>query len=98
VVAHVSKKKEVNKMFKEIIQAISKSPYLSKKEMAKQLNIEENLIEQIFLDLIRMGYLKKEVCDSSCNTCPISNFCAKTDSKIEYWEITSKGHQLIQSN
>jgi hypothetical protein len=50
------------------------------------------------LDLIRMGYLKKEVCDSSCNTCPISNFCAKTDSKIEYWEITSKGYQLIQSN
>lgn len=85
-------------MFKEVIQVISKSPYLSKKEMAKQLNIEENLIEQIFLDLIRMGYLKREVCDSSCHTCPVSNFCAKTDTKIEYWEITPKGYQLIRSS
>lgn len=94
----VSKQRKLAKMFKEIIQAISKSPYLSKKEMAKQLNIEENLIEQIFLDLIRMGYLKKEVCDSSCHACPVSNFCAKTDSKIEYWEITPKGYQLIQTS
>jgi len=85
-------------MFKQIIQVISKSPYLSKKEIAKQLNIEENLIEQVFLDLIRMGYLKKEECDSSCNACPISNFCAKTDSSIEYWQITPKGYQLIQSS
>lgn len=84
-------------MFKEIIETISKSPYLSKKEVGKKLNIEENLVEQIFLDLIRMGYLKKEVCDSSCNSCPVSNFCAKTDTSIEYWEITSKGYQLIQS-
>ena len=84
-------------MFKEIIEILSKSPYLSKKEISKQLNIEENLVEQIFLDLIRMGYLKKEVCDSSCNSCPISNFCAKTETKIDYWKITSKGYQLIRS-
>jgi len=84
-------------MFKEIIEQISKSPYLSKKEIAKTLELEENLVEQMFLDLIRMGYLKKEVCDSSCNSCPISNFCAKTDTSIDYYEITSKGYQLIQS-
>ncbi|MFP4462158.1 MAG: FeoC-like transcriptional regulator [Thermotogota bacterium] len=85
-------------MFKEIIQVISKSPYLSKKDIAKQLKIEENLIDQILMDLIRMGYLKKEVCDSSCNACPVSNFCAKTDTEIEYWEITEKGYQLIQTS
>jgi len=84
-------------MFKEIIEILSKSPYLSKNEISKQLKIEENLVEQIFLDLIRMGYLKKEVCDSSCNSCPISNFCAKTETKIDYWKITSKGYQLIRS-
>ena len=52
-------------MFKEIIETVSESPYLSKIEIGKKLNIEENLVEQIFLDLIRMGYLNKEVCDSN---------------------------------
>ena len=88
--------KEVIEMLKEVIQIIADSPYLSKKEIGNRLNISENLVEQMFLDLIRMGYLKKEVCDSSCHSCPVANFCSKTDVNIDYWLITQKGYQLIQ--
>ncbi len=83
-------------MLKEIMKTISKSPYLSKKEISEKLDFQEGFLEQAFSDLLRMGYLEKQVCDSSCGACPVSYYCSKNSTTIEYWKITEKGYNLIR--
>lgn len=83
-------------MLKEIIKIISTSPYLSKREISEKFDFQESFLDQAFSDLLRMGYLEKEVCDSSCNSCPVSHYCSKNNTTIEYWKITEKGYSLIR--
>lgn len=48
-------------MLKELLVVIKESSYISKSNISKKLNISEELIEEGFEQLIRMGYIKEDV-------------------------------------
>ncbi len=84
-------------MLKELLVAIKDSDYISKSNISKELKISEELVEEGFEQLIRMGYIKEDVrgikCDVGCGSCPYSKSCDKVPLKTIM--ITEKGERLL---
>ncbi len=84
-------------MLKELLVVIKESNYISKSKISKKLKISEELIEEGFEKLIRMGYIKEDVrgikCDVGCRSCPYSKSCEKMPIKTIM--ITEKGEKLL---
>ncbi|HZK58123.1 MAG TPA: FeoC-like transcriptional regulator [Clostridia bacterium] len=84
-------------MLKELLVVIKESNYISKSNISKKLKISEELIEEGFEQLIRMGYIKEDVrgikCDVGCRSCPYSESCEKMPIKTIM--ITEKGERLL---
>lgn len=85
-------------MLKEVLREIKDSNYISKTNIAVKLNKSEDLIEDAFSQLLRMGYIKEDSNISSCNFkckgCPFANSCNKFP--IKSIMITEKGNQLLE--
>lgn len=83
-------------MLKDVLKEIKNSNYISKKNIATKLNTSESLIEDVFFQLDRMGFIEEDVmanCDMGCTTCPYSNSC--NESPIKSYVITGKGEKLL---
>ena len=84
-------------MLKELLVVIKESNYIAKSKISKKLKISEELIEEGFEQLIRMGYIKEDVrgikCDVGCRSCPYSKSCEKMPIKTIM--ITEKGEKLL---
>lgn len=84
-------------MLKELLAAIKDSDYISKSNISERLKISEELIEEGFDQLIRMGYIKEDVrgvkCDIGCVSCPYAKACDKIPIKTIL--ITKKGEKLL---
>ncbi len=83
-------------MLKEVLKKIKDSKYVSKYHIAKELNTTEEVIEQIFSDLNRMGFIKEEntsTCNMKCSGCSFSSLCNKVP--INTITITEKGKKLL---
>ena len=85
-------------MLKEVLKEINDSDYISKNKIALKLNKSQDLIEDAFSQLIRMGYIKEDVnsnkCDFKCNGCAFSKLCNKLP--VKSFIITDKGERLLQ--
>ncbi len=86
-------------MLKEVLKEIYNSKYISKRKISHKLNMPEELVEEAFIQLARMGYIKEnnEInnCNISCNKCPYANNCNKTP--VNTITITEKGKKLLNS-
>ena len=84
-------------MLKEVLREISNADYISKTSIASKLNKSEDLIEDAFFQLDRMGYIKEQDninnCNLKCGNCPYSNSCNK--APIKSIIITEKGERLL---
>lgn len=83
-------------MLKDVLREIKNSKYISKSNIAKKLNTTEGVIEQIFFELNRMGYIKEDdtkSCNLECKGCSFSSLCNKVP--INTIIITEKGEKLL---
>lgn len=85
-------------MLKDVLREINDSDYISKANIAIKLNKSEDLIEDAFFQLNRMGYIAEESsinsCNLKCGNCPYSNSC--NNIPIKSIIITEKGERLLQ--
>ncbi|HZJ77119.1 MAG TPA: FeoC-like transcriptional regulator [Oscillospiraceae bacterium] len=84
-------------MLKELLVVIKNSDYISRSNISKKLEISEELVEEGFEQLIRMGYIKEDArgikCDIGCGSCPYAKSCDKVPIKTII--ITDKGERLL---
>ncbi len=84
-------------MLKEILKTIYSSGYFSNKDLAKQLDVTEDVIVDVINQLVNMGYLKREekgaACPTACTRCPYSQSCNK--DIMETYQITEKGMSIV---
>lgn len=84
-------------MLKDLLGVIKDSDYISKSNISERLNISEELVEEGFEQLIRMGYIKEDArgvkCDIGCGGCPYAKSCDKVP--IKTIKITEKGERLL---
>jgi predicted ArsR family transcriptional regulator len=85
-------------MLMKILRMLSEKGRCSSQSMAKELGIDEVLVEQMIDKLIDMGYIEKSKIDSgSCGCC--SNkvcSCSKSnDIGINIWQFTAKGNKAL---
>lgn len=83
-------------MLKEVLKEIRDSKYVSKPGIAKKLNTTEDVIEQVFSELNRMGYIKEDDtkgCNMKCKGCSFASLCNRVP--INTVIITEKGKKLL---
>ena len=84
-------------MLKDLLGVIKVSDYISKSNISERLNISEELVEEGFEQLIRLGYIKEDgrgvKCDIGCGGCPYAKSCDKVP--IKTIKITEKGERLL---
>jgi predicted ArsR family transcriptional regulator len=64
-------------------------------DLARQLDVTEELLEQMLQDLARMGYLRPlaDGCEAQCAGCPLTKTCA-LGGPTRVWALTEKGGRL----
>lgn len=84
-------------MLKELLAEIKDADYISKSNISKKLKISEELVEDGFEQLTRMGYIKEESnsasCDVECSGCFYVKSCNQLP--IKTFMITEKGERLL---
>jgi hypothetical protein len=84
-------------LLKEVLKKIYDSNYISKINIARSLDVPEELIEDAFSQLIRMGYIEEDNgikdCSVGCGNCPYANHCNKVP--VNTIIITKKGERLL---
>jgi hypothetical protein len=60
-------------------------------DLRRELDVSQGLLEQMLIDLGRMGYLKRvnTGCEEHCAGCPLSGACAVGQSG-QVWTLTEK--------
>ncbi len=89
-------------MIKKVLEELNKGKAKTTKELAKQCDINEPMMDGIMDQLINMGYLEKvNLGCSGCDTkmkCSCCSSCGKiNENAVRMWQITKKGKQLILS-
>lgn len=87
----------------KILKRLAQGGIYSNKVMAKELDIDESLVQQMILQLQRLGYIEKEKmehCSSECNCCDSSKkgCCGIHNIDINIWKITNKGQEVIKQH
>ncbi|MCB2293326.1 winged helix-turn-helix domain-containing protein [Clostridium algoriphilum] len=86
-------------MLMKVLKRLSQGARYSNKIMAKELGIDEGMVEQIILQLERMGYIEAEemaTCSGGCDCGSSSkkgSCCNTSNVDIKMWKITSKGRE-----
>ncbi|HEY8892866.1 MAG TPA: FeoC-like transcriptional regulator [Clostridium sp.] len=87
-------------MLIKILKRLAQGGVYSNKLMAKELGVDESLVEQMITQLQKLGYIEKEDmgnCSSGCD-CGSSkkgSCCGNQDIGIKMWNITEKGKKTI---
>lgn len=85
-------------MLKNVLMEINNAKVYSTAIIGKQLGITDGMVEDMVMQLIRMGYLIEDLgsptCETKCYGCKISN-CNTTPIKM--LSVTDKGKILINS-
>ncbi len=81
-------------MLTEVLRIVSQGGIHSRKGLARQLGVSEELLEQMIEELARLGYLKSIVgdCNNRCAGCPFAAECA-IGGTGRIWALTGKGLQ-----
>jgi predicted transcriptional regulator len=84
-------------MLMHLLSQIANGNTLSHTELSRRLNISNELLEQMLLDLLRMGYIESvdDVCPTGrCTHCLFSGECASIN-KGKRWALTRKGTHAV---
>lgn len=81
-------------MLQELLDKLTAGGVQSYADLCRELEVSEELLEQMLIDLERMGYLKRVVtdCEGHCTSCPLGNVCA-VSRQGQIWTLTAKGAQ-----
>ncbi|WP_246578158.1 FeoC-like transcriptional regulator [Clostridium frigoris] len=82
----------------KVLKRLAAGDRYSNKIMAKELGIDEGMVEQMLMQLAQMKYIEKEdmtSCSGSCNCGSSAKkaSCCRLKSNIIMWKITSKGKE-----
>lgn len=83
-------------MLMKVLKRLVQGGKYSNKIMAKELGIDEGMVEQMLIQLQRLGYIEKEdmaACSRGCD-CGSSkkeSCCSSSSVNINMWKITDKG-------
>lgn len=84
-------------MLKDILKIINKENLISKTQIATELDINVDLIEEGIKQLLRMQYLVEDKtgkdCITFCSTCPYAKTCHKDILKT--FKISNKGKKYL---
>lgn len=83
-------------MLMKILKRLSQGGMYSNKSVARELGIDESLVEQMISQLENMGYIEKDnmnSCNCGCGggCSEKSSCCGKNNIDINMWKITDKG-------
>jgi len=86
-------------MLMKVLLRLVQGDRYSNKIMAKELGIDEGMVEQMLIQLQRLGYIEKEgmaTCSGGCD-CGSSpkkgDCCSSSNVDIRMWKITEKGKE-----
>lgn len=91
-------------MIVKILKALKDSEFYSKKSIARKLNVDEIMLEQMMSRMKEMGYIEEDnmnTCSGcSCGSSKSKSCCCddKSTVNVTMWKITKKGNQLLDSN
>jgi predicted ArsR family transcriptional regulator len=79
-------------MLERLLSLVRQGGLHSYTDLARQLDVSEELLEQMLQDLARMGYLRPvaDGCEAHCAGCPMAETCA-IGSPTRVWTLTEKG-------
>ena len=84
-------------MLMKVLKRLFIGERYSNKLMAKELGTDEGMVEEILIQLQRLGYIEKEemgACSGGCD-CGSSpkkgSCCGSSNMEINMWKITDKG-------
>ncbi|MCR6515170.1 MAG: FeoC-like transcriptional regulator [Clostridium chrysemydis] len=84
-------------MLKKVLLFIKEKGIFSDKGISEGLNLSVDLVKELKEQLIRMGYLEKDIeekCECSCAGC--SKGCSSSLKNFNTWKITDKGLLLLK--
>lgn len=79
-------------MLERLLSLVRRGGVHSYTDLARQLDVSEELLEQMLQDLARMGYLRPvaDGCETQCAGCPLAETCA-IGGPTRVWVLTEKG-------
>lgn len=92
-------------MLIRILQEIANSENHSYSSLAQTLNLDQEMVRQMFYNLQNMGYIisdDSDCADNACDSCGVcctkrkkENHGEKSGTAITRWKLTEKGEQAI---
>lgn len=88
-------------MLIKILKRLALGGVYSNKIMAKELGVEESMVEQMIMQLQNLKYIEKDSmgnCSSGCDCSKSSkkgSCCGSKDANIKMWKITEKGKKAV---
>jgi Mn-dependent DtxR family transcriptional regulator len=81
-------------MLERLLSLVGQGGVHSYTDLARQLDVTEELLEQMLQHLARMGYLRPvaDGCETQCAGCPMAKTCAVGGS-TRVWALTEKGQR-----
>ena len=75
-------------MLEQVLMQVGQGGVHSYADLARQLAISEELLEQMLQDLARMGFIRPvaDVCGIHCTGCPQTKACA-TERRARVWAL-----------
>jgi Mn-dependent DtxR family transcriptional regulator len=79
-------------MLERLLSLVGQGGVHSYADLARQLDVTEELLDQMLQDLARMGYLRSvaDGCEAHCAGCPMAETCA-IGGPTRVWALTEKG-------
>lgn len=88
-------------MLMKVLKRLAEGARYSNKLMAKELGIDEGMVEQMLIQLQQLGYIEKEdmeACSGGCNCGDgpkKASCCSSSNVDIIMWKITRKGKETV---
>ncbi|MBL7183927.1 MAG: hypothetical protein ISS50_05700 [Anaerolineae bacterium] len=78
-------------MLERLLSLVGQGGVHSHTDLARQLDVTVELVEQMLQDLARMGYLRPVAgsCESQCTGCSLADTCA-VGGRTRVWALTEK--------
>ena len=82
-------------MLERLLSLVGRGGVHSYADLARQLDVSEELLEQMLQDLARMGYLRPvtQGCEAHCAGCTLEGTCA-IGGPTRVWTLTEKGESF----
>lgn len=79
-------------MLDQVLRIVAQGGIHTRRELARRLNVSEELLRQMIEELARLQYLKPVAgdCDHRCAGCPFATQCAIGEAG-HIWALTEKG-------